>query len=346
MNETARHNRQAETFELLQGLDANFGQSGGQRPECPPSQIPLSGRTVLSDLTFPILRRTELLSDSDSSRWDTLATLTKSVLDKTTQRKGTIHGSDATSRFFGQLERLHGEFPDAIIKEFDNDDGQTTIAVYKPVHETSHIWAIPMEPIFSLRKKTPKLFTAILSFIHGLPFDNVIKRSGYIMECIWNWSLEIVGEETDNGECCADNGCVLCFAADHTKIYNNHCNKDWYTILKGYRPKKRLYRELRDLLLDSPNIDFDSFINLCFLSDECDLEVDDLVVFIDNQDSSMEGAYLSYINELAQNGYSHTIYDVAVGKMETVQGFCFDETSKVEEIFYFFEKLNRLITQL
>lgn len=346
MNGTARHNIETEIIQLSQGFApyprySNRSGIGGLSPKG------LAQRgTSLSDLTFPILPRTDLFGDADAPRWDAIANLTKSALDSLTHKERPLCGTHAAMRFFGQLQRLHTELPDALVKEFDDDHGQTGVALFKPVHETSHIWAIPMEPIFFLRKKCPKLFVALLSFVHGLPFDNVFNRSGYILECLLEWSFEMAAEESETEGCCPDGRCILCFIGRYAALYENHCQGNWQGILKTYRPRKPIYQKLKKLLLDAPNINFNGFANLCFLGDNTDLQVDDLVVFIDRADSQMENGYLSFINEIAQHGYSHTIYDVAIAKADGTEGFGFADSVKVGEVLDFLEHFNELIQQL
>ena len=347
MNEKEAHTIKKGTVALPQGLVRHSGFTDKAIIGNPKSQTRPTRGSFFSDLTIPILPRFEVFDGGDENRWDMLGTLTKNALDTLTGKASALTEGRPEMRFFGQLQRLHMEIPDALVKEVCTQEGNDGILVMKPVFEAHHIWAIPMAPIFSLRIRSPKLFASLLSFVHSLPFDNVFKRMGYLLECLLEWSFEVSESESDpKTDCCAEEPCVLCFIEAHASDYAEYEDFDWLACMRGYRPKNTLFKMIRDLLLEAPIIDFNAFANLCFLEDDMDMEVDDLIVFLDREDSQLENGYINFVNEIAQYGYSHTIYDTSLTLGNDIKPFVMREEGQVNAVFNFMDLLNELLKKL
>ncbi|WP_209403827.1 hypothetical protein [Pseudozobellia sp. WGM2] len=268
-------------------------------------------------------------------------------MDTLTGKASSLAEDSPEMRFFGQLQRLHREIPDALVKEVCTQEGDDGILIMKPVFEAHHIWAIPTAPIFSLHDRSPKLFAALLSFVHSLPFDNVFKRMGYLLECLLEWSFEVLESESDpETDCCAEGPCVLCFIEAHAPDYAEYEDFDWLACMRDYRPKNTLFKMIRDLLLEAPAIDFNAFANLCFLEDDMDLKVDNLIVFLDREDSQLENGYINFVNEIAQYGYSHTIYDISLTVGNETKSFVMRKEGQVNAVFNFMDRLNELLKKL
>ena len=347
MNEKEAHTIKSGTVTLPQGLVRHSGFTSETLIGNPKTQTRPTRGSFFSDLTIPILPRFEVFADGDENRWDTLGTLTKNALDTLSGKEIALMNGSPEMRFFEQLQRLHREIPDAMVKEVCTQEGNNGILVMKPVFEAHHIWAIPMAPIFSLRIRSPKLFASLLSFVHSLPFDNVFKRMGYLLECLLEWSFEVSESESDpKTDCCAEEPCVLCFIEAHASDYAEYEDFDWLACMRGYRPKNTLFKMMRDLLLEAPAIEFNAFANLCFLEDDMDMEVDDLIVFLDSEDSQLENGYINFVNEIAQYGYSHAIYDTSLTIGKETKAFFMREEGQVNAVFNFMDRLNELLKKL
>ena len=347
MNEKEAHTIKRGTVTLPQGLVRHSGCADEAVFGNPKTQAHPTRGSFFSDLTIPILPRFEVFDCGDGNRWDTLSILTKNALDTLTSKEIALMNDSPEMRFFGQLQRLHREIPDALVKEVCTQEGNDGILVMKPVFEAHHIWAIPMAPIFSLRTRSPKLFAGLLSFVHSLPFDNVFKRMGYLLECLLEWSFEVSESESDpKTDCCAEEPCVLCFIEAHASDYAEYEDFDWLACMRGYRPKNTLFKMMRDLLLEAPAIEFNAFANLCFLEDDMDMEVDDLIVFLDSEDSQLENGYINFVNEIAQYGYSHAIYDTSLTIGKETKAFFMREEGQVNAVFNFMDRLNELLKKL
>ena len=77
-----------------------------------------------------------------------------------------------------------------------------------------------------------------------------------------------------------------------------------------------------------------------------DMEVDDLIVFLDREDSQLENGYINFVNEIAQYGYSHTIYDTSLTLGNDIKPFVMREEGQVNAVFNFMDLLNELLKKL
>ncbi|TLP81844.1 hypothetical protein [Maribacter sp. ACAM166] len=347
MNERGTHTIEKRPIHISQGvvLYLEYGKQAFFRN--PKTQTHSTRGTFLSDLTIPVLPRLEVFEAEEKAHWRLLSDTTKKALDKLCNTTTEQPKAKPELQFFGQLQRLHKEIPHALVKEIHTHDERDGICIMKPLCVAHHIWAIPMKPIFLLRERNPKLYRSLLSFVHSLPFDNVFKRMGYLLECLLEWTFDIAKSESEpEVDCCANGECIRCFITTYTLEYVKFEDFDWLRCMTSYRPKNPLFKQIRNLLLEASALNFEAYGNLRFLEDDLDLQVDDLIVFIDRQDSELENGYINFVNEIAQNGYSHTIYDSSITIGESTTDFYMHDAQEVKAIFDFMNRLNELLRKL
>lgn len=145
-----------------------------------------------------------------------------------------------------------------LIDVFRDGEGKLELDLKRYIGNKGNIYCIYLKPLFGMKRKNGFLFEVLLSFIKGLPFDSIFDTCEDRIDWIWTFLIEEMEycKEALNEEYEEYLKGSLDFLSRYEKKYNNFQARDWKSLLENYRPKREVYRKLKELLLASETLDF------------------------------------------------------------------------------------------
>ncbi|MER3374027.1 MAG: hypothetical protein RIM83_05260 [Allomuricauda sp.] len=236
-----------------------------------------------------------------------------------------------------------------LIDVYRHGDGKLELDLKRYIGNKGNIYCISLRPLFRAKRKNRLLFGILLSFIKELPFDSIFDTCEDRIDWIWTFLIEEMEycKEAPNGEYGEYLKGSLDFLSRYKKKYSTFQARDWKSRLESYRPRKEVYRKLKELLLASQKVDFQA-VQRISVRDGYESMVDFYHTFLitDDDESEFTQSYINMLNDHSNeydliSAYTHTtVGDDGTGDFE--EGL----ENKLKEVENFICELNELIERI
>lgn len=236
-----------------------------------------------------------------------------------------------------------------LIDVYRNGDGELELDLRRYIGNRGNIYCIYLKPLFGMKRKNGFLFEILLSFIKGLPFESIFDTCEERIDWIWTFLIEEMEycREAPNEDYGEDLKESLDFLSRYEKKYNDFRARDWKTQLESYRPRREVYRKLKELLLISERLDFQA-VQRISVRDGYESMVDFYHTFLITDDGGSEFTR-SYINMLNDHSNEYDLlsaYTHATVSKNGISDFEEGLENKLREVEDFICELNELIERI
>ncbi len=225
------------------------------------------------------------------------------------------------------------------------DDKNLRLILKKFIGNRSTMYFVPIRPIIELRHRNRPLFHILLSFVKSLPYGGLFPSWESRIDWLWEFLFEDMEHYKDNKQIVKNHSTT--FYARNRNFLEAYEIRDWKTLLDKYRPKKPIYRQIKELLLKAETIDFQVPF-LLSLKDgyDCMFEHWESFLVVDSEDSAFANGYIQMLNDCSNDydiisAYQHTIAEI--GNIEAFDDGIPHRLNQLEE---FINDLSELLNKL
>jgi len=123
--------------------------------------------------------------------------------------------------------------------------------------------------------------------------------------------------------------------------------QDWKTLLDGYRPRKPIYRQIKELLLRAETIDFEVPFRLSSKDGyNCMFEHCESFLVVDRTDSAFVNGYIQMLNDCSNDYDIKSAYQHTVAEQGNIELFDEGIPHRLNRLEEFVSDLNELLTEL
>lgn len=209
----------------------------------------------------------------------------------------------------------------------------------------STVYFIPVRPIIELRYRNRPLYHILLSFVKSLPYGGLFPSCESRIDWLWEFLFEDMENYRENKQVTKNHS--VTFYARYKTFLESYEIRDWKTLLDKYRPRKPIYKRIKELLLKAEIIDFQVPFQLSIKDGhECFFEHWESFLVVDCDDSAFANGYIQMLNDCSNDydiisAYQHTVAEI--GKIEP-----FDEgiPHRLNRLEDFINDLNQLLNEL
>ena len=233
------------------------------------------------------------------------------------------------------------------IDVFHIEEGTLKLGLKRFIGSRATIYCISLKPIFKLKMKNRLLYNVLISFVKCLPFDSIFDKDGKVIDWIWSYllrELDYCKEDEPNEDYQKRLEGSVNFYVRYSSVYNQSKVIDWQSQLKKYHPKKKVYKDIKELLLSSIKIDFSSPFKIAVRDNyECEMEHYQTFLLVDDEDSDFTSTYIDMLNQSSNDYDILSAYSYAFieeGKIENFDENIIKELKKIEDFIF---NLNELL---
>tara|TARA_R110002111_G_scaffold184998_12_gene250847 strand:+ start:1209 stop:2285 length:1077 start_codon:yes stop_codon:yes gene_type:complete len=237
-----------------------------------------------------------------------------------------------------------------------NDGEHLKLGLKRFIGSREKVYIIYLKPILAMKNKNRLLYNVLLSFVKSLPFDSIFdtdedeNTNGSIIDWIWSCLLgELEScKAYDSDEEYAERleGSVN-FSIRHKTVYRKFKAKDWKSQLAEYCPKKKIYKEIKELLLTAEKVDFNTPFRVTVSDDsECDMEHYQTFLIADYDESDFISTYIDMLNANANEYDMLSAYTYAIVEDGNVEKFEENITQELIKVEDFICNLNNLLDKI
>ncbi|WP_375587232.1 hypothetical protein [Flagellimonas aurea] len=236
-----------------------------------------------------------------------------------------------------------------LIDVYRNCDGELELDLKRYIGNKGNIYCINLKPLYGMKCKNRKLFEVLLSFIKELPFDSIFDTCEDRIDWIWTFLIEEMAycreaPNEDYGETLKGS---VDFLSRYEKKYKGFQVIDWKSRLESYRPKREVYKKLKELLLASEKLDF-QVVQRISVRDGYESMVDFYHTFLitDDDESEFTRSYINMLNDCSNEYDLISTYAHATVSNDGMEAFEEGLEEKLKEVENFICELNELIERI
>ncbi len=209
----------------------------------------------------------------------------------------------------------------------------------------STVFLIPIRPVIELKHRNRKLYHILLSFIKNLPYAGLFPKYESRIDWLWEFLFEDAAYYKDNKNVMKNHS--ITFYARYKTFLEDYEIRDWKALLDKYRPRKPIYKQIKELLLKAETIDFQVPFQLSVRDGyDCMFEHWESFLVVDRTDSAFANGYIQMLNDCSNDydiisAYQHTIAED--GNIEPFDEGILHRLNRLEE---FISNLNELLNEL
>ncbi len=225
------------------------------------------------------------------------------------------------------------------------DDGNLRLLLKKFIGNRSTVYFIPVRPIMGLRHRNRPLFHILLSFVKSLPYGGLFPNGESRIDWLWEWLFEDLECQKDDKEIVRDHSAT--FYTQNKNFLETYEMRDWKTLLDKYRPKKPIYKRIKELLLKAETIDFQvPFLLSVKDGYDCMFEHSELFQVVDSTDSVFANGYIQMLNDCANDDDLVSAYQHTIAEKGNIRPFYDGIPRRLHRLEAFITDLSELLNKL
>ncbi|HDZ15400.1 hypothetical protein LCGC14_1708940 [marine sediment metagenome] len=224
-------------------------------------------------------------------------------------------------------------------------DGQLRLILKRFIGNRSTVYLIPIRPVIELKHRNKILYHILLSFVKSLPFAGLFRTTESRIDWLWEYLFEDVENYKDNKNAMKNHSTR--FYARHKNFLEAYEIQDWKTLLDGYRPRKRIYRQIKELLLKAETIDFQVPFQLSLKDGyNCMFEHYESFLVVDRTDSAFANGYIQMLNDCSNDYDIISAYQHIIVEKDNIESFDKGIPQRLNRLEEFIGDLNELLNEL
>lgn len=225
------------------------------------------------------------------------------------------------------------------------EEGNLRLILKKFIGNRSTVYFIPVRPIIELRHRNRTLFHILLSFVKSLPYGGLFPSCESRIDWLWEFLFEDVENYEDNKQIVKDHSTT--FYARNRNFLEAYEMRDWKTLLDKYRPRKPIYRQIKELLLKAETIDFQVPFLLSIKDGyECMFEHWESFLTVDREDSAFANGYIQMLNDCSNDFDIISAYQHTVAENGNIASFDDSIPHRLNQLEEFINDLSELLNEL
>jgi len=337
-----------DTIERVEGVSRPIVQSGKTKPLQKwnaKTKSPATKSFSLSNLTVSPILGDSLIPEDEHFDVRELAHL---MVDATKAFTGNI--SDWQFSISDNLQdlilrcayRLRDRANIEHIEILQSEEG-LRLVLKRPIGSRSTVYCIPLRPIMKLKWKHPSLYHIMLSFMKSLPYINLFHTGEDRVDWLWEYLFEEEVYHKANGSTFCNYNSVTFFDR-YEKRFKDYKPQDWKTLLKNYRPRKTLHRGIKEILLETEDIDFQIPFHIGTKDAyESMFEHWESFLLVDDTNSEFTNAYIRMLNECSNEYDIISAYECTTVEKGNIKPFDDGVRYKLNQLEEFLSGLNDLL---
>jgi len=225
------------------------------------------------------------------------------------------------------------------------DDAHLRLILKRFIANRSTAYLIPIRPVIELRHRNRKLYHILLSFIKSLPYGGLFPKYESRIDWLWEFLFEEVENYRDNKKIMKNHSTT--FYARYKTFLEGYKIRDWKALLDKYRPRKRINKQIKELLLKAETIDFQVPFQLSVRDGyDCMFEHCESFLVVDRTDSAFSNGYIQMLNDCSNDYDIISTYQHTIAEDGNIEPFDEGIPYRLNRLEEFISDLNELLNEL
>lgn len=225
------------------------------------------------------------------------------------------------------------------------DDGDLRLILKRFIGSRSTVYMIPIRPVIELKHRNKLLYHILLSFIKSLPFAGMFPKTESRINWLWELFFEDAEYYKDNKNAMKNHSTR--FYERYKTFLETYEIRNWQSLLKEYRPRKPLYRQLKNLLNQAETIDFHVPFQLSVKNVyDCMFEHSESFLVVDRDDSAFANGYIQMMNDCSNDYDIISAYQYTIAEKGSIEPFDEGIPHRLNRLEEFISDLNELLNEL